>query len=57
MLTNLSHDDIQNLQAVGRDAQLARQHYILRDDQDKVWSHLSALSNARIDFVLDNGMF
>ena len=56
LLTHLSASDIDRLQSVGRDAQTARQHFILRDDQDKVWEHISALKNARIDFVLDNGM-
>lgn len=55
MLTNITHQDIQDLQTVGREAQLARQHHILHDDQEKVWAHLTTLKNARIDFVLDNG--
>ncbi|KZT05259.1 DUF89-domain-containing protein [Laetiporus sulphureus 93-53] len=57
MLTHLSHEDIQNLQSVGRDAQAARKEYILTDDQDKVWVHLTSLKDARIDFVLDNAGF
>ena len=52
----MSHEDIQNLQSVGKDAQAARRDYILTDDQDKVWSHIEQLKDARIDFVLDNGM-
>lgn len=58
MLTQITHDDIQNLQSVGRDAQAARKQYILRDNQDKVWAHLQSLSGSngsRVDFVLDNG--
>ena len=58
MLTHLSHDDIQHLQTVGRDAQAARAEYILHDDQEKVWQHLTSLAgktDSRIDFVLDNG--
>ena len=60
MLTHLSHDDIQHLQTVGRDAQAARAEYILRDDQEKVWQHLTSLAgkpDSRVDFVLDNGAF
>ncbi|EMD35051.1 hypothetical protein CERSUDRAFT_116552 [Gelatoporia subvermispora B] len=60
MLTQITHDDIQNLQSVGRDAQAARKQYILRDDQDKVWAHLQSLSGSngsRVDFVLDNAGF
>ncbi|KAM5532692.1 hypothetical protein V8D89_013661 [Ganoderma adspersum] len=60
MLTHLSHDDIQHLQSVGRDAQAARAEYILHDDQEKVWQQLTSLAgktDSRIDFVLDNGGF
>ena len=59
MLTQMSHEDIQDLQSVGKDAQAARAEFILHDDQEKVWQHLISLadkSNARIDFVLDNGL-
>ena len=57
MLTHLSHEDIQHLPSVGKDAQAARAQYILRDDQEKVWSHLTSQANkdSRVDFVLDNG--
>ncbi|KAH9915315.1 DUF89 domain-containing protein [Fomitopsis serialis] len=57
LLTQMSHEDIQHLQSVGKDAQAARKEYILTDDQDKVWSHLVNLKDARIDFVLDNAGF
>lgn len=60
MLTHLSHDDIQHLQTVGRDAQAARAEFILKDDQEKVWQHLASLAgkkDSRVDFVLDNGTF
>lgn len=58
LLTNLSHDDIAHLQTVGKEAQAARLRYILKDDQDKVIAHLESLKNrnARVDFVLDNGV-
>lgn len=59
MLTHLSHDDIQHLQTVGKDAQAARAEYILCDDQEKVWNHLKSLDrkqDSRVDFVLDNGV-
>ena len=57
MLTHLSHDDIQHLQTVGKDAQEARSKFILHDDQEKVWTHLTSVrqETSRIDFVLDNG--
>lgn len=49
--------DIENLQSVGKEAQTARQEYILKDDQQAVWDHVRTLKNARIDIVLDNGMY
>lgn len=54
----MSHDDIANLQSVGKEAQAARLEYILKDDQDKVISYLESLKDkdARVDFVLDNGV-
>lgn len=58
MLTHLSHEQIQHLQSVGKDAQAARAEFILRDDQEKVWGHLKTFAgkaDSRIDFVLDNG--
>ncbi|RDX41169.1 DUF89 domain-containing protein [Lentinus brumalis] len=60
MLTHLTHEDIQHLQSVGKDAQAARAEYILRDDQEKVWNHLMSLAgkaDSRVDFVLDNAGF
>ncbi len=55
----MSHDDIANLQSVGKEAQAARLEYILKDDQDKVISYLESLKDkdARVDFVLDNGVY
>ncbi|PCH42909.1 DUF89 domain-containing protein [Wolfiporia cocos MD-104 SS10] len=57
MLTHLTHEDIQHLQSVGRDAQAVRKEFILTDNQDSVWAHLTSLKDARIDFVLDNAGF
>ncbi|KAJ7468594.1 DUF89 domain-containing protein [Mycena latifolia] len=57
LLTHLSSADIENLQTVGKDAQAAREEFILRDDQEKVWSHVKSLTNGRVDFVLDNAGF
>ncbi|THG96798.1 hypothetical protein EW026_g5101 [Hermanssonia centrifuga] len=63
LLTHLSHDDIANLQSVGRDAQAARREYILKDDQENVWEYLKSLrgknddKKVRVDFVLDNAGF
>ncbi|TFK47253.1 DUF89 domain-containing protein [Heliocybe sulcata] len=56
LLTHLSHDDIQKLQTVGKDAQAARKEYLLRDDGDKAWEALKKGGDeGRVDFVLDNG--
>ncbi|KAF7326870.1 DUF89 domain-containing protein [Mycena venus] len=57
LLTHLSASDIEHLQTVGKDAQAARAEFILRDDQEKVWSHVKSLSNGKVDFVLDNAGF
>ncbi len=54
-MTNLSLSDIEHLQSVGKDAQAARQAFILKDDQDTVWKHIQSVMDGRIDFVLDNG--
>ncbi|GLB44649.1 putative DUF89 domain-containing protein [Lyophyllum shimeji] len=57
LLTHMSPQDIEHLQSVGKEAQAARQQFILRDDQDQVWRHLSSLKDGRVDFVLDNSGF
>ena len=54
LLTHLSQDEIHHLQSVGRDAQAARQQFILKDDQEAVWKHLQSLQGDRVDFILDN---
>ena len=55
LLTHMTHEDIQHLQSVGKEAQQARQEFILKDDQNAVWEHVKTLKDARVDFVLDNG--
>ncbi|KAN0136502.1 DUF89 domain containing protein [Lactarius tabidus] len=57
LLTNMTMEDIEHLQAIGRDAQNARKEFILKDDQDAAWQHITTLKDARIDFVLDNAGF
>lgn len=57
LLTHMTIADIENLQSVGKEAQTARQEYILKDDQQAVWDHVRTLKNARIDIVLDNAGF
>lgn len=52
----MTPEDIEHLQTIGRDAQNARKEFILKDDQDAAWQHITTLKDARIDFVLDNGM-
>ena len=52
----MTPDDIEHLQTIGRDAQNARKEFILKDDQDAAWQHITTLKDARIDFVLDNGL-
>jgi hypothetical protein len=55
LLTHLTISDIENLQAVGKEAQASRSKFILRDDQDLAWNRVKQLKGARIDFILDNG--
>jgi hypothetical protein len=50
----MSEADIGRLQTVGKEAQAARQEFILKDDQDAVWKHFRSLKNGRVDIVLDN---
>ncbi|KAH9982017.1 hypothetical protein BJV74DRAFT_852635 [Russula compacta] len=57
LLTNMTLEDIERLQAIGRDAQDARKEFILKDDQSVAWEHITTLKDARIDFVLDNAGF
>ncbi|KAA1475715.1 DUF89 domain-containing protein [Dentipellis sp. KUC8613] len=57
LLTNMSHEDIQHLQTVGREAQEARKEFILKDDQKAAWEYIKTLRNGRVDFVLDNAGF
>ncbi|CAK5271789.1 unnamed protein product [Mycena citricolor] len=57
LLTHLSASDIEHLQSVGKDAQAARQEFILRDNQEAVWEQVKSLHQARVDFVLDNAGF
>lgn len=58
-MTHLSPSDIEHLQTVGKEAQEARKEFILKDDQDAVWTYIKTLANQgkRLDFVLDNGTF
>ena len=57
LLTHMTHEDIQHLQSVGKEAQQARQEFILKDDQHKVWDYIKTLHGGRVDFVLDNAGF
>ena len=54
LLTHMTEEDIRNLQTVEKEAQAARSKFILKDDQDAAWNQVKSLSNARVDFVLDN---
>jgi len=54
LLTNMSQEDIRNLQATGKEKLEEQEKNIVVNDLDKVWNHVKGLKNARIDFVLDN---
>ncbi|EIW76695.1 DUF89 domain-containing protein [Coniophora puteana RWD-64-598 SS2] len=57
LLTHMSHEDIERLQTVGKEAQQARKEFILLDNQDEAWEHISKLKGGRCDIVLDNSGF
>ncbi|EJD46326.1 DUF89 domain-containing protein [Auricularia subglabra TFB-10046 SS5] len=57
LLTNLTHEDIQKLQTVEKDAQAARAKFILHDDSDAAWARIKSLKDGRVDIVLDNSGF
>ncbi|KAF9556449.1 DUF89 domain-containing protein [Agrocybe pediades] len=57
LLTHLTQNDIHNLQTVGKEAQLERQKFILKDDEESVWEHIQTLKDGQVDFVLDNSGF
>jgi hypothetical protein len=54
LLTNMSQEDIQRLQAVEKDHLAERKKLILVDDTEKLWAKLKDLKGGRVDFVLDN---
>lgn len=54
LLTNLTHDDISNLQS--SDAKKLEKN-ILANDLEKAWNKISNYQKVRIDFVLDNAGF
>ncbi|KIJ30183.1 hypothetical protein M422DRAFT_234949 [Sphaerobolus stellatus SS14] len=57
LLTNMTHEDIQKLQSVGRAAQEDRKEFILLDNSDEAWKVLSSVKDGRVDLVLDNAGF
>jgi len=57
LLTNMSQEDIRNLQATGKEKLEEQEKNIVVNDLEKVWSHVKNLKDARIDFVLDNSGF
>ncbi|GAA5967851.1 hypothetical protein JCM8115_000383 [Rhodotorula mucilaginosa] len=52
LLTSLTHEQIQQLQSVERG-----QHFVLRNDFERAWQHISQLKDGRVDIVLDNSGF
>ncbi|KAI8881707.1 DUF89-domain-containing protein [Backusella circina FSU 941] len=57
LLTNMSQEDIERLQAVEKDHLAERKKFILVDDTEKLWGKLKDLKGGRVDFVLDNSGF
>jgi hypothetical protein len=50
LLTHLTAAEISELQS----AQDSRKEFVLRDDADKVWTHLQTVKDGRVDWILDN---
>lgn len=55
LLVDIKYEDLQKLQAVGKQAQKEQEEKILRNDFPKIWDHLKSLKGGRVDIVLDNG--
>ncbi len=56
LLTNLSVEDMEKLQSVGKGIE-EQQKNIISNHLEEVWQHLKGKKNTRIDFVLDNAGF
>lgn len=52
---NMTHEDIQKLQSVGRSAQEDRKEFILVDHSHLAWEVIRKMRDGRVDIVLDNG--
>ncbi|KAI9482649.1 MAG: hypothetical protein EXX96DRAFT_117673 [Benjaminiella poitrasii] len=57
LLTNISAEDIQRLQAIEQEHLAQRRQFILTDDTKKLWQQLKQLKGGRVDYVLDNSGF
>lgn len=57
LLTNMSQEDIQRLQAIEKDHLAERKKFILADDTEKLWQKIKSMDGGRVDFVLDNSGF
>lgn len=60
LLTNITHEDIQQLQTVSKREQADRAQFILKDDGPLAWDLLNKARQgrsgvSRVDFILDNG--
>lgn len=57
LLTNMSQQDIQRLQAIEKDLLAERRKFILVDDTEQLWEKIKSMDGGRVDFVLDNSGF
>ncbi|KAI9244623.1 hypothetical protein BY458DRAFT_529454 [Sporodiniella umbellata] len=57
LLTNMSQEDIQRLQAIEKSKMEERKKFIVVDNTAALWNKLKGVYNGRIDFVLDNSGF
>ncbi|CAO3701622.1 unnamed protein product [Rhizopus stolonifer] len=57
LLTNMTQEDIQRLQAIEKSRLEERKKFIVVDNTAALWNKLKHVNNGRIDFVLDNSGF
>ncbi|KAI8062256.1 hypothetical protein BC940DRAFT_127964 [Gongronella butleri] len=57
LLTNMTEEDIRQLQATGQEKLKEQMQRIVVNNIDQVWAQLKDLKHGRIDFVLDNSGF
>ncbi|KAG0170022.1 hypothetical protein DFQ28_004965 [Apophysomyces sp. BC1034] len=57
LLTNMTEEDIQRLQAIEEERLAEQKKFIVVDNIDALWTKLKSIKDGRVDFVLDNSGF